>query len=304
MDPGNLAAFSLFLIAEVVTAISELRLRSRAQGSLIETDTSDRPVSYTQGSWRCRRSVLSLARGLFGAMIEIVIGVAYLAVMGTLGLLAAMSVFGADAVVATLAPAVGLAATTMGGVLTSATDAVSSRIAQFLMNRQIVSSTLREAGQAGAEAVPGATAEVVAAASAAGEGVLPGVAAQESQTIAHTIETMGGFGDRIMAYWPLLAGGLTLLGVGFGIWGLARIWHSFDDPHDCQSGYARVGGRAVCHPALKYGEAHTVNCPGQVQEDTTNATGAGTSDHMAFVCSRSNGGITVFSAGNCHADRV
>jgi len=305
VDPGNLAAFSLFLIAEVVTAISELRLRSRAQGSLIETNTSDRPVSYTQGSWRCRRSVLSLTAGLFGAMIEIVIGVAYLAVMGTLGLLAAMSVFGADAVVATLAPAVGLGATTMGGVLTSASNAVSSRIAQFLMNRQIVSRTLREAGQAGAGAVPGATAgEFVVAAGTAGEGVLPGIVAQESQTIAHTIETLGGFGDRIMAYWPLLAGGLTLLGVGFGIWGLARIWHSFDDPHDCQSGYARVGGRAICHPALKYGEAHTVDCPGQVQADSTNATGVGTSDHLAFVCSRSNGGITVFSAGNCHADRA
>merc|ERR1719329_591662 len=101
-------------------------------------------------------------------MIEIVIGVAYLAVMGTLGLLAAMSVFGAD----------GLGATTMGGVLTSASNAVSSRIAQFLMNRQIVSRTLREAGQAGAGAVPGATAgEFVVAAGTAGEGVLPGIVA-------------------------------------------------------------------------------------------------------------------------------
>ena len=239
-------------------------------------------------------------------MIEIVIGIAYLAIMGSLGLLAAMSVFGADTVVAALAPVAGFAFTTMGEVLSSASQAVSSQIAQFLLNRQLVSGVLREAGQAGAVvAVPGATREVLpelfAAAGTAGESALSGVAAQEAQTFALTVETLGGFGDQIMAYWPAVAGGLTLLGVGFGIWGLARIWHSFDDPHDCQSGYARVGGQAVCHPAMRYGEAHDVDCPGHVQP---NATGVGSHNDLVFVCSRSNGGITIFSAGNCHADRT
>merc|ERR550537_1347473 len=109
--------------------IAELRLRSRAPSSLVEAERQQRPgqapIAYTQGSWRCRRSLLSLANGLFGAMIEIVIGIAYLAVMGTLGVLAAMSVFGADVVVGTLGAQVGMSSLTAAGAIASVSESVS-----------------------------------------------------------------------------------------------------------------------------------------------------------------------------------
>jgi len=243
-----------------------------------------------------------LANGLFGAMIEIVIGIAYLAIMGTLGLLAAMSVFGADAVVAALAPHAGLSAITMGELLGGASAAVSNRIAQFLLNRQVVQDSLQQAGAAGAISAGATDAAVISAAQDAGAASLTGTAAQEAQTLATTVETLGGFGDQIMVYWPAVAGGLTVLGVGFGIWGLARLWHSFDSPHDCQSGYAGVGGEAVCHPAMRFGEAHHADCPGFVQPERNDTTRA--RHELAFVCSRSNGGITTFSSGMCQPDRL
>merc|ERR1719329_1953235 len=101
-------------------------------------------------------------------MIEIVIGIAYLAIMGTLGLLAAMSVFGADAVVATFAPHAGLSAVTMGEVLGGASAAVSNRIAQFLLNRQVVQDSLQQAGAAGAISAGATDAAVISAAQEAG----------------------------------------------------------------------------------------------------------------------------------------
>lgn len=303
VSPGNLASFSLFLIVELVVTISELRLQSRSPSSLVEVDqpANAPPIAYTQGSWRCRRSILSLANGLFGAMIEIVIGIAYLAIMGTLGLLAAMSVFGADAVVATLAPHAGLSAVTMGEVLGGASAAVSNRIAQFLLNRQVVQDSLQQAGAAGAISAGATDAAVISAAQDAGAASLTGTAAQEAQTLATTVEELGGFGTQIMEYWPAVAGGLTVLGVGFGIWGLARIWHSFDSPHDCQSGYVNVGGESVCHPAMTFGEAVHADCPGPqpTEEDPTAPR-----NDLAFVCSRTNGGITTFVSGNCRPDRL
>jgi len=306
VSPGNLASFSLFLIIELMTTISELRLRSRSEGiqsSLVEAEqTPDTPpIAYTQGSWRCRRSILSLANGLFGAMIEIVVGIAYLAIMGTLGLLAAMSVFGADTVVGALAPLAGLGISTMGEALGGASDAVANRIAQFLLNRQVVQDSLQNAGSAGAVSAGASDAATIASAAEAGAASLTGTAAQEAQTLATTVETLGGFGDEIMMYWPAVAGGLTILGVGFGIWGLARIWHSFDSPHDCQSGYVQVGGESVCHPAMMFGEAHHADCPGvqPTEEDPTAPR-----NDLAFVCSRTNGGITTFVSGNCRPDRL
>jgi hypothetical protein len=244
-----------------------------------------------------------LANGLFGAMIEIVIGIAYLAIMGTLGLLAAMSVFGADAVVATLAPHAGLGVATMGEVLGGVSAAVSSRIANFLLNRQIVQDSLQGAGEAGAAAAGVTDAAAVTAAREAGAASLTGTAAQEAQAIAVTVEELGGFGDQLMAYWPAVAGGLTILGVGFGIWGLARIWHSFDSPHDCQSGYVHVGEQPVCHPAMTFGEAHHADCPGLEQPNMTENPHA-LRHELAFICSRSNGGITTFVGGNCNPDRL
>jgi len=301
VSPGDLASFSLFLIIELVLTISELRLRSRTPSSLVEAQQpADTHIAHISGSFRCRRSILSLANGLFGAMIEIVVGIAYLAIMGTLGLLAAMSVFGADAVVATLAPAAGLGAATMGELLGGASEAVSNRIAQFLLNRQVVQNSLQAAGEAGAVAAGATDAAVISVAQEAGAASLTGSAAQEAQTLATTVETLGGFGDEIMGYWPLVAGGLTVLGVGFGIWGLARIWHSFDSPHDCQSGYVHVGGEAVCHPAMTFGEAHHADCPGPQPDENSTAP----RNDLAFVCSRRNGGITTFVSGSCSPDRL
>jgi hypothetical protein len=303
VSPGNLAAFSLYLIIGLMDTIAELRLRSRAPSSLVEAEQQQRPgqapIAYTQGSWRCRRSLLSLANGLFGAMIEIVIGIAYLAIMGTLGLLAAMSVFGADTVVATLAPYAGLSAVTMGEVLQDTAAAASDRIAQFLLNRQIVADTLINAGEAGAAASGGAGGNAVAIAA---QDSLSDTVGEAGAALAETVETLGGFGDQIMQYWPAVAGGLTILSVGFGIWGLARLWHSFDNPHDCSSGYVHVGGVAVCHPALKYGEAHHADCPGP-QPNRTEHPELPRND-LAFVCSRSNGGITTFISGTCQPDRL
>lgn len=299
VTPGNLAAFSLCLIIEVVTAVSELRLRSRTeQSSLIETEQpaqppgAERAFAYTQGSWRCRRSLLSLANGLFGGVIDIVIGIAYLALMGSLGILAAMSVFGADAVVATLAPAAGFGVTTMGDALGSVTEAVSTRIANFLLGNQVVQETLTGVAEGGAMAV-GGTAD---AAAAAGEAVaaeatagLHTQAASGAEALAVTIETMGGYGDQIMAYWPAVAGGLAVLSVGFGVWGLLKIWGSSSSPYDCGSGYVGHGPHAVCHPSLRFGEGSHAQCPG-----TT-----GTENEIAFICARENGGIMTFM-GNCH----
>jgi len=303
VTPGNLASFSLFLIIELMTTISELRLRSRSPSSLVETKKQPGPpIQYTRGSWRCRRSMLSLAIGLFGAMIEIVIGIAYLAVMGTLGLLAAMSVFGADVVVGTLAPYAGLSVATMSGAMDGVSEAVSTRVADFLMNRQFLQDSMFAAGAAGADTA-GATGSVaMSEAGQAGVASMRDTMRGATDSLATTVQELGGFGDQIQRYWPAVAGGLTILGVGFGIWGLARIWHSFDDPHDCQSGYVRVGGEAMCHPAMKFGEAHHVDCPGP-QPNMTETPLAPRND-LAFVCSSHNGGITTFVSGNCNPDRL
>lgn len=303
VSPGNLAAFSLYLIIGLMDTIAELRLRSRSPSSLVEAEQHQGPppIAYTQGSWRCRRSLLSLANGLFGAMIEIVIGIAYLAIMGTLGLLAAMSVFGADTVVATLAPYAGLSALTMGDILQDSAAAVSQSIADFLVNRQFIQDALVNAGEAGATAAGVADAGSTIAGQA-GSNSLQGTVGEAGSALAETVETLGGFGDQIMQYWPAVAGGLTILSVGFGIWGLARIWNSFDSPHDCASGYVHVSGVAVCHPALTYGEAHHADCPGPQPNRTENPTAP--RNDLAFVCSRSNGGITTFISGTCNPDRL
>jgi len=302
VTPGNLAAFSLCLIIEVITAVSELRLRSRTEESSLieskqpagvpETEANQRAFAYTQGSWRCRRSLLSLVNGLFGGVIDVVIGIAYLALMGSLGILAAMSIFGADAVVATLAPAAGLGVATMGEAISGATSAVSTRIANFLLGNEAVQASMTSTAEGGALAV-GGTAD---AAAAAGESVAAAVteglhtqAGEASEALAVTIETMGGYGDQIMAYWPAVAGGLAVLGVGFGVWGLLKIWRSSSSPYDCGSGYVGHGSHAVCHPSLKYGEGTHAQCPG-----TT-----GTENEIAFICARENGGIMTFM-GNCH----
>lgn len=300
VSPGNLAAFSLCLIIQVITAVSELRLRSRSEeSSLIESkqpasasEENQRPFAYTQGSWRCRRSLLSLANGLFGGVIDIVIGIAYLALMGSLGILAAMSVFGADAVVATLAPAAGFSVATMGEALSGVTSAVSTRIANFLLGNEVVQASLTGAAEGGAlHAGATADAAVVAGetvAATATEG-LHTQAGEAAEALAVTIETMGGYGDQIMAYWPAVAGGLAVLSVGFGVWGIMKIMGSTTSPYDCRSGYVGHGPHAVCHPSLKFGEGTHAQCPG-----TT-----GTENEIAFICARENGGIMTFM-GTCH----
>lgn len=101
VSPGNLAIFSVFMAVEVTQAIGRLRTATRASSFIsvdadgaVDSSTGVDSVhhssnhSYTEGSWRCRRGILSLTRGLFGGVIQIIVGVAYLAIMGSFGLLA------------------------------------------------------------------------------------------------------------------------------------------------------------------------------------------------------------------------
>lgn len=282
VSPGNLAMFSLFLIFELITTVSELRLRSRSPSSPREADQSASILmeTHAQGSAGCQRAILTLANGLFGAMMQIVLGIAFLAMMGTLGLLAAMSVFGADAVVATIAPFVGL------GFVAPAVDtlgAVRGSIVEFLERFRGSQAALEEGAQGAIAA--GASVSDAAALSAASDATasLSGTASQAGGTLEAIVEALDSFADQIMSYWPAIAaGGLTILAVGFGIWGLVRLWHSVKAIR-CLSGYARVGAQVVCHPDLAAGEVHQVPCPG---EDD--------SEHLTFWCSSSNGGITTW----------
>lgn len=115
VSPSNLAIFSLLMSVELTSAVRRLREATRssdhhplsavgeygqdvdfsgaAQGAIGDHDVRlAYNHSYEEGSTRqwtgaCRRSIFSLTFGLFTGVIQIVIGVAYLAVMATFGLL-------------------------------------------------------------------------------------------------------------------------------------------------------------------------------------------------------------------------
>merc|ERR1719329_1702513 len=289
---GNFATFSMFMIVELVTTVSELRLRTRSGSSFVErNETSDAqpevnvshsPFRYTAGSWRCRRSVLSLTAGLFGAMIDIVVGVAYLAIMGSFGLIAAMSALGPDAVVrifSDVVPSIGEDWSWMTWATDRArslVDPASAQAQEQLTNILAQEAVTNSAALAGAAAAAGEAAaaavvvETAAQASAA-------IASSADMAILQVAAALESISATLALYWPYILGGASIAGILFGIWGLMRIWHSFDSPYDCSSGYVKSDGEPVCHPVMKFGEAHDVPCPG-----------SDAAHHVAFICSERN----------------
>jgi hypothetical protein len=302
VSPGNLAIFSVFMAVEVTQAVGRLRTSTRGSSfisvdanGLIESSSVGHSVhqasnhSYTQGSWRCRRSILSLTRGLFGGIIQIIVGVAYLAIMGSFGLLAAASVWGADAVIAALGPYVGVAeGTTVATVSTEAANGAAAAIAANPVAQQAGAA----AGTASAEAMAASagtvvTAEASEAAAVAGSAAVEGAAAEA--ILAMVGEGLIAITALVEGFFPYVFGGAVGFAVLFGIWGFLKIWRSMNSPYDCSSGYVGHGSHAVCHPALRYGEGTHSQCPG-----TT-----GTENEIAFICARENRGIMTFM-GNCH----
>jgi len=129
VSPSNLAIFSLLMSVDITSAVGNLRQTTRTQTALGRhsrhaAGTWDGTVdfagaaqgsigahdvrlaynhTYTEGSTRqwtgaCRRSIFSLTLGIFTGIIQIVIGVAYLAVMLTFGVLTGL-VAGTTAIV-------------------------------------------------------------------------------------------------------------------------------------------------------------------------------------------------------------
>jgi len=287
VSAGNLAIFSVFMAVELIEAVSRLRRDTRSS-SLISVGSDgveespqqqDPPYTYVKGSWRCRRSILSLARGLFGGMIQIVVGVGYLALMATFGLLTTMQLFGVDNVLTFFW------STTTDGITTNVAGEIGASIAE----NPVAIAAAEEAASAGAAAA-GATAsaaansQAVAAAgeaslaTSASEGVAAWIAAQLAE-LALLVETY---------YWFALAGSVGFA-VLFGIWGAMKIRNSYRSPYDCSSGFVGRGPHAVCHPAMKYGEGVHEQCPG-----TT-----GTDKQISFICSKENKGVATFM-NDCH----
>jgi hypothetical protein len=300
VSAGNLAIFSVFMAVELTQAVGRLRTSTRGS-SFISVDANGDSSSvehsvhlssnhsYTEGSWRCRRSILSLTRGLFGGMIQIIVGVAYLAIMGSFGLIAAATVWGADAVIAALGPYVGVAeGTTVATVSTEAANGAAAAIAANPVAQQAGAA----AGTASVDAMAAsagtvATAEATEAAAAAGSAAVEGAAAEA--ILAAVGEGLAAITVLVEGFFPYVLGGAVGFAVLFGIWGFLKIWRSMNSPYDCSSGYVGHGSHAVCHPALRYGEGTHSQCPG-----TT-----GTENEIAFICARENRGIMTFM-GNCH----
>lgn len=301
VSSGNLAIFSVFMAVELTSAVGRLRTATRGssfmsidadgaiEGSSGEHSThQSSDPTYTQGSWRCRRGILSLTRGLFGGMIQIIVGVAYLAIMGTFGLLAAATVWGADAVIGVIQPWV-----IEGEVHTVATlqaGAADSTAAALAAN-PVVQEIAASAGTASAEAAAAAagtvvTAEATAAAGAAGTAAVEGAAAEA--ILSAIGQGLLAITTLVEGYFPWVFGGAVGFAVLFGIWGFLKITRSMRSPYDCSSGYLGHGPHAVCHPALKYGEGTHEQCPG-----TT-----GSENEIAFLCSEENSGVMTF-LGTC-----
>lgn len=301
VSPGNLAIFAVFMAVELTQAIGGLRTATRgssfvsvdADGSVDSSSGVDSILhssnhSYTEGSWRCRRGILSLTRGLFGGLVQIIVGVAYLAIMGTFGLLAACTVWGADAVIATLGPYVGLEAT-----VASVSSEAASGAATAITSNSIAQGVGSAAGAAGAEAAAISAGGAAASASATEAGAAAGAVAVESAFAEAILVAIGeglvAITALVEAYFPFVFGGAVGFAVLFGIWGFLKIWRSMNSPYDCSSGYVGHGPHAVCHPAMRYGEGTHEQCPGT----------AGTENEVAFICSRDNRGVVTFM-GNCH----
>jgi hypothetical protein len=301
VSPGNLAIFSVFMAVELTQAVGRLRTATRGS-SFISVDASgaidsssvghsvqqSSNHSYTEGSWRCRRGILSLTQGLFGGMIQIIVGVAYLAIMGSFGLLAAIVMFGADNVIATLSPYLGIAE---GHTVETISQTTAETIASYIAESPLAVAAGEAGGAAAAEGAAAAagtvvTAEGTAAAGAAGGAAVEGaIAAELLTTISAQILTIT---TLVAEFMPFVFGGAIGFAVLFGVWGFLKIWRSMNSPYDCSSGYVGHGAHAVCHPALMYGEGTHAQCPG-----TT-----GTENEIAFICARENRGVMTFM-GTC-----
>lgn len=297
VSPGNLALFSVFMAVELTQAVGRLRTSTRGSSFIsvdangaIDSSSVGHSVhhssnhSYTQGSWRCRRSILSLTRGLFGGMIQIIVGVAYLAIMGSFGLLAAATVWGADAVIATIGPFVGVEAGTL--TVASVSTAAASGAATAIVANPVAQNMGAAAGVAGAEAAGAAAGAEVAAATAGSVAV---EAAAAEAILAAVGEGLAAITLLVEGFFPYVFGGAVGFAVLFGIWGFLKIWRSMNSPYDCSSGYVGHGSIAVCHPALRFGEGAHEQCPGTL----------GTENEIAFICARENRGIMTFM-GTCH----
>merc|ERR1719446_106692 len=178
VSPGNMAIFSVFMAVELTQSVGRLRTATRGSSFIsvdangaIDSSSVGHSVqhssnhSYTEGSWRCRRGILSLTRGLFGGMIQIIVGVAYLAIMGSFGLLAAITMFGADAVIATLSPYLGIAEVhTVETISTATAETIASMIANSpiaVAAGEAAGATAVEAGASSAAVEGAATAEIL-----------------------------------------------------------------------------------------------------------------------------------------------
>jgi len=290
------------MAVELTQAVGRLRTATRGSSFIgidadgaVDTSVGSHSVhkssnhSYTEGSWRCRRGILSLTRGLFGGMVQIIVGVAYLAIMGTFGLFAACTIWGADAVIAALSPYLGV--TQEITVASVSGEAASGAAAAITTNpvAQAVGGAVGSAGAEAAAAASGSAASVAATEAGAAAGAVAVEGAVAEAILAAVAQGLGAITVLVEGYFPWVFGGAVGFAVLFGIWGFLKIWRSMNSPYDCSSGYVGRGPHAVCHPAMRYGHGSHEQCPG-----TT-----GTENEIAFICSRDNRGVVTFM-GNCH----
>lgn len=216
VSPGNLAIFSVFMAVELTQAVGRLRTATRGSSFIgidadgaVDTSVGSHSVhsssnhSYTEGSWRCRRGILSLTRGLFGGMVQIIVGVAYLAIMGTFGLFAACTIWGADAVIAALSPYLGV---TQEITVASVSGEAASGAAAAITTNPVAQAVGGAVGSAGAEAA------------AAASGSAASVAATEAGAAAGAVAVEGAVAEAILAAVAQGLGAITVLVEGYFPW--------------------------------------------------------------------------------------
>lgn len=224
--------------------------------------------TYNRGSFACRRGLLSLTYGLFTGMLEVVIGLAYLAVMGVFGLIAVIAVFGFDDTFFALAPFVpGITAPNIASVTTAISDR-AGEILDMILDSSVAQAFFSAASQGAEQAV-----------------VDQGIDAVKTDALTAFGDALESAMELLRQHSQVILVASTVVAVMFGVWGLLRLWNSFDSPFDCQSGYVTKGRDVVCHPALRFGEAVHKPCPGH--EDALS--------QVAFICSERNHGIVTFT---------
>merc|ERR1719329_1324555 len=153
-------------------------------------------------------------------------------------------------------------------------DQLTNILAQEAIATQTALQAGGASGVAGAQAAAAASGTALTAEAAAASAAIAQSADMAIVQVAAALESISA---TLALYWPYILGGASIAGILFGIWGLMRIWHSFDSPYDCSSGYVKSDGEPVCHPVMKFGDAHDVPCPG-----------SDAAHHVAFICSERN----------------